>query len=123
MFAFLCAWRLTAADVGHTLSIVIPTTWTGNRKCVSITHSLALQLKVDGGLLMMHRASPPTSAGGATLTVSIQPLVQRPHHLGAAEALEAIPHVVVVPASGSNLHHPADGQPVTVTAHLDRWSS
>lgn len=59
MFAFLCVWRLTAADVGHTLSIVIPTTWTGNRTFVSITHSLALQLKVDEGLPMVHRASPP----------------------------------------------------------------
>lgn len=72
---------------------------------------------------MMQRASPPTSAGGATLTVSIQPLVQRPHHLGAAKALEAIPHVVVVPAGSADLHDPADGQPVTAITHLDRRSS
>lgn len=45
----------------------------------------------------------------ASLTVPVQPLVQRPHDLGAAEALEAVPHVVVVPAGRADLHHPAGG--------------
>lgn len=44
------------------------------------------------------------------LTVSIQPLIQWPHHLGAAEAFEAVSHIVMVPTSSSDLYYPANNK-------------
>lgn len=40
--------------------------------------------------------------------VSAQPLKQRSHHLGAAEALEPRPNVLVVPFQSANLQHPGE---------------
>lgn len=58
--------------------------------------------------------------------LSAQPLEERSHHLGAAEAFEAVSDVVVVPACSPDLHHPADVQPAKYfywTVHLNRWST
>lgn len=45
---------------------------------------------------------------GAPLTSLLQPPVQGPDHLGAAESLEAGPHVLVVPLQRAHLHHSAE---------------
>lgn len=43
--------------------------------------------------------------------VSARPLEQRPHHFGAAEALEAGPNVLMVPFQSADLEDSGDRKP------------
>lgn len=76
------------------------------RKKSGLINKIRLNLEVDP-LNTYHRCVYLTFNVGLRVTVvSAQPLKQRSHHLGTAEALEAGPNILVVPFQSPNLEDP-----------------
>lgn len=59
----------------------------------------------------LHRRSLTFSVSLTVAVVSAQPLEQRTHHFGAAEALEAGPDVLMVPFQSADLQDSGDRKP------------